>query len=165
MLFTGAALVLSAAPAAAQAVQQPVTGVAALAPAYPVQNGDLAIISGAPASGNTITVRGKGFAPGSQEELTVASQTIALGTFTANGSGTTTATVTLPSLEAGTHTLTMQGALAGGGTLILTADFTVGESLPTTGSNLPIRLAVMGAGLVAVGALLVSRRMRRHGWS
>lgn len=163
-LVCGGVLFLSAAPAGAQPAVQPVTALAAVAPAYPVERGSLSV-DGTPAPGNTVTVSGSGFAPGSEAEVTVASDIQSLGTFTADGSGAVTAEVTIPSLDEGSHTLTMEGSLAGGGTLILTATFSVGETLPTTGSNLPIRLAVLGAGLVALGALLVPRRMRRHGWS
>jgi hypothetical protein len=123
-------------------------------------------VDGTLAPGNTVTVTGAGFAPGSQAELTVASQPQSLGFFTANGSGTVTARVTIPALDPGSHTLTLTGPLPAGGTLILTADFTVGGALPRTGANLPIRAAVTGLVIAALGALLlVSRRTRRHDWS
>ena len=166
LLACGAALLLSAAPgSAAHPAAHDVAGVPALPAAYPVEHGALTV-DGTLAPGNTVTVTGAGFAPGSQAELTVASQPQSLGFFTANGSGTVTARVTIPALDPGSHTLTLTGPLPAGGTLILTADFTVGGALPRTGANLPIRAAVTGLVIAALGALLlVSRRTRRHDWS
>lgn len=106
---------------------------------YPVNGGGLGVSqNGSPtttvAPGSTVTLSGSGFAPGASIQITIASTPRLLATVTADGSGSFTATVTIPSgLEPGTHTLSATGASASGGTVVLTQQITLGSS--TSGSN------------------------------
>lgn len=65
-------------------------------------------------AGQSVTVTGSGFTPGETVQATVHSQSIDLGTFTADAEGDVTFEVTLPaSLEPGEHLLVLTGLSSG----------------------------------------------------
>lgn len=92
-----------------------------LAQEYPSRTGDLDTSSGAVvAPGETVTVRGSGFAPGAAVVVTIESDPIVLARTGADGTGAIAASAEIPiSLPAGSHTLKATGAAAGGGVLVL----------------------------------------------
>ena len=137
-------------------------------------------------SGNvdTVNVVLSGFTPGELVNVQVFSTPQELGTITANSAGAVSQTFTLPAgLPAGLHTVVATGETSG---LTASAQFTLtspsaapssatttapaavapSSSLPTTGINAALGVAV-GAGAIAFGGLLViaARRRRISGWS
>ena len=129
---------------------------------YPVTTGGLTVeqngqTTNPVAPGSTVTVSGEGFASGATVGLDIQSTPTSLGTTTAGGSGSISATVTIPSsISAGPHTISATGVSPSGATLVLSAQVTVAieGALPLTGGNM---LALVGAALAAtaVGWLLV----------
>jgi alpha-L-fucosidase len=65
--------------------------------------GQISVSTTNPLPGETITVTGSGFAPGSSVHLTLHTKVYDLGTFTANAQGSFTAHVTLPAGVYGKH--------------------------------------------------------------
>lgn len=138
-------------------------------------------------SGNvdTVTVDVSGFTPGEIINVQVFSTPQELGTMTANSAGAASQTFTLPAgLPAGVHTVVATGETSG---LTASAQFTLtspsaapasattttapaaaapSSSLPTTGINAALGVAI-GAGAIALGGLLViaARRRRISNWS
>jgi LPXTG-motif cell wall-anchored protein len=140
-------------------------------------------------SGNvdTVSVNLSGFQPGEIVNVQVFSTPQELGTITANSAGAVSQTFTLPAgLPAGLHTVVATGETSG---LTASAQFTLASptaapsstssttaeaaaaaapssSLPTTGIDAALGVA-LGAGAIAVGGLLVmaARRRRISSWS
>ncbi|MBV9950386.1 MAG: IPT/TIG domain-containing protein [Acidimicrobiia bacterium] len=134
--------------------------------------------------GGTLDVAGQGFDPGSEVTLTLHSDPIVLGTVTAGADGRFTATVMIPAVEPGDHTLVATGVNALGRPLSPEAPVTVSAgaepmasatagaapddassaaadgSLPKTGTD-PVGPLTTGVGLVVVGiGICVTRRRR-----
>ena len=148
-----------------------VTFVASTAQAqqYPVTTGglDTETIGGQDttnlAGGTPFRVKGGGYAPGSQVTITIESNPIVLGTFTANAAGNIDVTVTIPltGLAVGSHTIKATGTAPTGGTVVLSQTVSVTGvtqtpvtgQLPFTGaeSRLPF---VVGAALLGLGGVL-----------
>lgn len=142
-------------------------GVGTTGASYPTFQGTLTVQgSSTVAPGGQLTIGGGGYAPGATITMEAhSSAPVSLGTTTADGTGAFHTTVIVPtSLAPGAHTVTATGAAAGGGTLVLSAPFTVtgpGGALPRTGA--PVGVWVLGALLLlAAGstALLLARRHR-----
>ena len=138
-------------------------------------------------SGNvdSVDVVVSGFAPGEVVNVQVFSTPQELGTITANSAGAVNQTFALPAgLPAGLHTVVATGETSG---LTASAQFTLtspsaapvsattttapaaaapSSSLPTTGINASLGVAI-GAGAIALGGLLVmaARRRRVSSWS
>jgi LPXTG-motif cell wall-anchored protein len=99
-----------------------------------------------------------GFQPFEEVTLTMHSEPVVLGTFTADANGVVTAEFTLPAnVAAGEHTLVYEGAVT-----YFQESFTVtaaGPKLAHTGADVTVPLTVgLGLVLAGTGALVVSRR-------
>ncbi|QKW23323.1 hypothetical protein HUT16_33340 [Kitasatospora sp. NA04385] len=180
LLFVSGAALAAPAAAAAPAFDT----LAPVAGSYPVSNGTLTATSRTTglAPGSSVAVTGGGYQPGGTIELTLFSTPVALGTATADGSGTFKATVKLPADTApGTHTIQAVGPDARGGTRVDTltvevggngaADGKGGRHLADTGGAATASVGwsggeaagVAAAGVaLAVGAALTGRRMYRR---
>jgi LPXTG-motif cell wall-anchored protein len=110
-----------------------------------------------PAPGGTMQISGTGFPPNTPITVTVGGTTIT-GIVT-NGSGNWTATVPVPTTP-GVYTITATDGTTTTSTTVTVGGSTSGSGtggtvLPNTGSSSPMKLAPVGAGLVALGALIV----------
>jgi hypothetical protein len=149
---------------------------AAAAQEYPTTREEsLTVSDSSLAPGDSLSIEGRGFAPGSSATATLFSAPMEVGTFTADGSGTVRGEVTIPpSTSPGEHRLELAGSGADGGPLVLSAQLTItgegggsgsrqsgGGGFAFTGTSITA-LIVAGtllAGLGA-GAVVVSRRRR-----
>jgi hypothetical protein len=117
-------------------------------------------------NGQTVTVTVTGFAPFSKVKIVLQPGSVGLGTFTTNGSGAVTATLTVPKgLGAGAYTITASGVDANGAVRILSAPLTVksagsGSGLPFTGFELGAA-SLLGAGLLGAGTIAVASGRKR----
>jgi hypothetical protein len=115
------------------------------------------------APGDDVTVSGEGFQAGETIDGTLFSDPVDLGRTTADDDGTGALTFTVPDVEAGTHTVQLEGAESG---RIVTATLTItgttddaptggesGSRLPTTGS-LAAALAPWALAALVFGVLL-----------
>jgi LPXTG-motif cell wall-anchored protein len=102
--------------------------------------------------GGQLVLSGTGFPPNTPITITIdPGGTVITGVVTdANGNYTTT--ITAPT-GAGTYTITASGGGVTTSTTITVA--ASGPVLPNTGSSSPMKLAPVGAGFVALGALIV----------
>ncbi len=133
---------------------------------YPATTGTLNTSLTSVAPGDSVTVSGDGFLPGTPVQITIESTPTLLARVNADARGAIRATVTIPSgLEPGTHTLTATGANPSGGTLVLSRTITVtgggGSGLPLTGTNTALLVGLALAVLV-VGWLLIVLTQRHH---
>jgi hypothetical protein len=137
--------------------------VASAAAGYPPSTGTLTVSTTVVAPGGTDTASGSGCAAGAAVTVSlVPGGTLATATATSGGDFTTT--VTVPSTTAtGSYHLQSTCTAPNGGTLTLSAAITVQKSLPFTGANvlLPVAIAVL---LLAIGsvAVIFARRRPRH---
>jgi hypothetical protein len=120
--------------------------------------------------GQKITISGGGFQANKSLSITFTSTPVSLGTTTSNSSGRYSALVTIPSdATAGSHTITVSGPGAAGGTHNSVIGVTVlASSLPATGGE-PARdfraaLFLLAAGLLLVGAEVRALRPRGLFW-
>jgi len=113
-------------------------------------------------AGKSISVTGRGYQPGETVTFTLFSDPIALGSATADASGSFTYTATIPvTVAPGTHTLRVAGVLSGGlAERVLRVTAATAPGLPDPGLNVPgspgssdpmggtpgARLAATGAG-------------------
>jgi len=124
-----------------------------------------------------VSTNGGCFAAGSTVTITMASDPVTLGTATADANGTFSAPVPIPSnASVGEHTINATGPGAEGGTVSLTASFTVlahataaapgtapaQAALAFTGSSDTPIYAGVGIVLVVVGAVLLVITVRRR---
>lgn len=125
--------------------------------------------------GDVLRLGYTGFRPGEQVTVVLRSTPVTLGAFTADGAGTVTAEVTLPSdAAAGSHTLTFSGALSGDLVVLPLELDAAAAAAPSaratrpTGSPGSTALRSLSAGaaalLLAAGvlALVERRRTARH---
>lgn len=131
-----------------------VLGTAALAGAQ-AYSGATVTAPGTVVPGGSLTLSGSGFAPNTPVTITInPGGTVITGVVT-DGSGNWTTTNTAPT-GSGTFTATVTD-----GTTTATTNFIVGAasgggaSLPKTGTSNSLQFAEIGAGLVALGAVLV----------
>lgn len=150
-----------------------VTG--AVVPFIAVQQLDLQLgfAIGDRVSGSEATATAEGLEEGEAFDIVVRStpQTLAVGTVPAGG--TVTRTVTLPTLEAGWHSLTFTSTWAGGGAAVSRVWFQVGAdgtllrvsssapALANTGVDDPMSNLWIGATALLAGIGLVTLRRRR----
>jgi len=126
--------------------------------------------SSIPNAGST-TVMGTGWQPGTTVALTIASTPQSLGGATVQGDGTFSQAVTIPCLDAGTHTISGSGTDASGAANTVSTTVTVtgtcnanggnGGTLPHTGSN-SSGVITLASGLILLGAVLVIALNRRR---
>ncbi len=133
---------------------------------YPPSSADLTVSDSTPGVGQQISVAGSGFAPGANVVITFESTPVTLATVAADAGGAFSTVVTIPSnATPGVHTIKATGAGAGGGTLVLSAQVTVGGasggSLAKTGADNIFPLLLVAAGLVLVGGVLIVSVRRR----
>jgi hypothetical protein len=118
----------------------------------PLDTGDGPISSAAP--GQTLVVKGSGYAPYSSVTITIYSSPQVLATVQADAAGAFEQSVTVPAgLPAGTHSFVAAGVDANGKARALRLDVTVattsGGGLPITG---PAVIALFACGLVLIVA-------------
>lgn len=164
------AVVLMAAPAAAQQ--------------YPPAVNGLTVSCPTPQAGNTVDIQGQTFAGGSQVTFTLASQQAVIGTAVADSSGTVSAQgVTIPAATPdGVHTITATGQAPDGSPLSISTDITVtaggcvtgsggggsnpdtepSGSLPNTGSDSTTSLLQIGLALAAIGGIITAWAAKRR---
>ncbi|WP_084075507.1 leucine-rich repeat protein [Demequina sp. NBRC 110052] len=107
------------------------------------------------APGDSITVTGKGFAPGEELQLWFLSSPVLLTTVTADAAGTFAAEVTIPAeATAGTHHLEVRSASSEP----VSSEVEVAAVLATTGWNGTWTAASAAALLALGGALVLARR-------
>lgn len=138
---------------------------------YPVQRGDLNPSVSSTDPGDSVSIRGGGFAPGAEVVITLESRVVTLATVSADATGAIDVSVRIPAYAPpGSHTLKATGEAAGGGTLVLSAPISVGGGtdgpLAFSGAGSALLLVVTGLGLAVVGvgllfAGLTYRRVRR----
>ena len=108
--------------------------------------------AGAPTveAGQTMTVTGNGWKPGSTVTILLTGSSTPLGTATADANGAFSATVTIPSdTPAGTHTITISGTAADGSArTVQSGSITVTAILPATGSDTG-PLTLIGVALIS----------------
>lgn len=153
----------------------------AAAPTYPAQAPTLTLSATSILSGDTVTIAGSGFLPGSAATVTwtgsgalgaagrvpgMAAGTLQMGTrgLAADATGTISTGVRLTS--PGDHTITLAGTAADGSPVSLSATVTVnaaaaGDPLPHTGAPLLTYTAV-GLALVLLGGLVVLAVRKRR---
>lgn len=151
----------------------------ASAQTYPVEQGTLQLVdtsepSDAPStdevavveSGQSLTIEGGGFEPGSEVQIFIESEPILLAVTTADELGFISVTVTVPELatlaiEAGEHTVKAIGEGASGGTLVLAQPVLL--DTPSTDDGfpvLPVAAGAFAALAIVVGSYLFIRSTR-----
>ena len=113
--------------------------------------------------GSSITIGGRGYAPGARVVITAQSPETVLGTTTADATGSISGNVKL-SLDPGAHTITATGVAASGGTRVLSLTVVILGVAGLAASDANVGgLAVSGAAALAagVGLILVARRLGR----
>ena len=114
------------------------------------------------APGGSLTVRGDGFAGGSQVTIELHSAPIVLGSVTTDAAGAFVTTVNVPkAAPSGQHAVWAVGTAADGTPRVLKTPVGVGN-LPFTGAAAIVPLGVIGGLAVAVGGGMVFLR-RRNG--
>ncbi|MCZ7527328.1 MAG: hypothetical protein M5U14_13680 [Acidimicrobiia bacterium] len=131
---------------------------------YDQPDGPVEVPDSTPAPGQTMRVRGGGFAPYSQVTILIRSEPQVLATVQADGQGYVDAEITVPAdIPTGTHTLEIQGLDTDGEVRVLATPVDVGgtggSGLPRTGAAIG---AMVGAGLVLVTLGTVLTRLRRR---
>jgi len=141
---------------------------------YPPSACGLTLSASVGSAGDSLTVRGAGYAGNGSVSIEFRSQPVTIGTARADGTGAFITTVAVPAnATAGTHTVAGVGTNPNGSVRELTAQFVVqsgapvvsnqSQTLPATGSGSSVRSALVGAGLVALGAAAVgATRARRR---
>jgi alpha-L-fucosidase len=129
-----------------------------------------------PVAGEAVTIEVGGFAADSEVTITLHSDPIVLGTFTADGNGVVRATVNLPAGVSGSHDIVVSGFNALGAPVVATIPVSIsagpgggsgggdgggdgGGLLPRTGSN-TATIVALGGVLVVIGggATIITRR-------
>lgn len=146
------------------------------ASAYPVSQGSLAVSNASgPTStarpGESLTLSGGGFAPGATVTITLDPTPGSLRTIAADGSGSFTATIVVPTgTSSGAYNLKASGAAPAGGVVVLSKVMRIGATsgsgslpatLPFTGSQ-TARVVALGAVLTVGGAGMVLLGLRRR---
>ncbi|ANJ25557.1 LPXTG cell wall anchor domain-containing protein [Agromyces aureus] len=119
--------------------------------------------------GESFELEGAGFAADESVEVVLHSDPITVGALTADGSGTVSGALKVPTgAPEGSHTVVVTGTESGltakVGVTVAAAAGTAGAGaglLASTGTALPIAAATVALVLLAAGALLVIRRRRR----
>jgi len=131
------------------------TSTVALAQQYPPVSGNLTVNRTVVAPGSSVRVSGNNCASNAPVTLTLDGAPVAPTTADANGAFATT--ITIPTnASRGDHSLASSCASALGGTHVLGATVSVNTALPRTGSRNTIPILTLAAGLVVLGAVLVT---------
>lgn len=134
---------------------------------YPPSSPSVGTPSSNLTGGSSETISGSGWQPGSTIELMIASTPQSLGTATVASDGTFSAAVSIPCLEAGTHTITASGKAADGSARSVTTSVTVSACgatsgvLPHTGGNTSSLLTIVAVALLVGAALVIATSRRR----
>jgi hypothetical protein len=117
-----------------------------------------------PSKGGSVDVSCGGWMPGSDVTITLHSDPVTLGTFTADDDGNISASVTIPdSIDVGAHTLELTGVDTTGAPRTVTTTIEVSDggasSLPRTGAAIAALLGVATI-LFVVGTALSQARKR-----
>jgi len=153
--FAVTGLLLTAAPARA---------------AYPPDAPAIGTSSSSIQNGGSTTVMGTGWQAGTTVALTIASTPQSIGTASVRSDGTFSQDVSIPCLDAGTHTISGSGTGASGAANTASTTVTVtgtcgdpagGGTLPHTGSN-AAGVVTLASGLMLLGAVLVIAINRRR---
>jgi LPXTG-motif cell wall-anchored protein len=133
---------------------------------YPPSSPSVGTPSSNLTAGSSTTLSGDGWQPGSTVQLTIASTPQSLGSATVAGDGTFSATVSIPCVEAGTHTITASGTASDGSARSVSTTVTVGAcgasgTLPHTGGSTSSLLTIVAIALL-VGTVLVIAASRRR---
>jgi hypothetical protein len=137
-----------------------------LAQTYPPGAPSVGVSDAIVTPGESITVSGAGWLPGSLVDLTFESAPIALGTARVRADGTFSTTVTIPiAASPGTHFIVASGTAADGTQATATTTITVlaaggGAGAPGTGANLGAGILILAALLVVGVTALVGTRRR-----
>lgn len=141
----------------------------ALAQTYPPQKATCGVSDTSVSPGQQVTVSGDNWKPGSTVKLTLQPDGISLGQGSVGGTGSFSASVTIPSsVSAGSHSVQCSGVDAKGVAQVLGVSFSVlgagGGVLAGTGMNLSVGLGIL-LGLLVVGivTLVAGRRRARVG--
>lgn len=132
---------------------------------YPPDSPTVGAGSSNVAGGASTTLTGAGWQPGSTVTFALEGKT--LGTATVAGDGTFSASVSVPCVSAGSHTITASGTGSSGSAQSVTTSVTVTAcatttgTLPHTGSETSALLTIMSVSLL-VGAVLVIAATRRR---
>ncbi|HVE95017.1 MAG TPA: carboxypeptidase-like regulatory domain-containing protein [Acidimicrobiales bacterium] len=125
----------------------------------PPANGPASASTASAQPGDTITISGNGFQPGSNVDAVVYSTPVKLGQGRADGAGNISLRVTLPrNLTPGRHELQLQGVDSAGRTRVLNAFITIRGTLPRTGGQEPWQATLGLTLLVLAGLAVFSRR-------
>jgi LPXTG-motif cell wall-anchored protein len=140
--------------------------------AYPPDAPSIGTSSSSIQNGGSTTVMGTGWQAGTTVALTIASTPQSIGTASVRSDGTFSQSVSIPCLDAGTHTISGSGTGASGAantastTVAVTG--TCGDpanggtgTLPHTGSN-SAGVVTLASGLMLLGAVLVIAINRRR---
>lgn len=109
--------------------------------------------------GMTLKVKATGFKAGSTVTVKLRTGSVSLGTATADANGAVSIEVDLPAdLELGSHFIDVSGDAPDGSARKVSAEITVLDELPNTGSNGAMPVVLLGSILAGAGAVLVVRR-------
>jgi LPXTG-motif cell wall-anchored protein len=146
-------------------------GGSARAATYPPDAPTIGTSSSSIQNAGSTTVMGAGWQAGTTVALTIASTPQSLGTASVQSDGTFAQDVTIPCLDAGTHTISASGTDASGAANTVSTTVTVtgtcgagggsGGTLPHTGSNAS-GVVTLASGLILLGAVLVIALNRRR---
>jgi LPXTG-motif cell wall-anchored protein len=145
-------------------------GGSAGAATYPPDAPSIGTSSSSVQNGGSTTVMGTGWQTGTTVALTIASTPQSLGSASVQSDGTFSQGVTIPCLDAGTHTISGSGTGASGAANTASTTVTVtgacgpnggGGTLPHTGSNAS-GVVTLASGLILLGAVLVIALNRRR---
>ena len=103
--------------------------------------------------GGTMALSGTGFLPNAPITITINPGGVVVTGISSNGSGSFSASVTAPS-NAGTYTVSATDGVNTSSTSVVVSASGGGSALPVTGNSSSLPLAQLGAGLLAVGALI-----------
>ncbi len=108
-----------------------------------------------PDPGDELDVSGEGFEPNSTVEIFLMTDpAVSLGTFTAGGDGTFSATVTIPEEVGGDPDLEVRGSDGAGEPVTVVLALDIGGALPLTGIEMG-RIFASGAGFIILGCVLL----------
>ncbi|CAB4556352.1 MAG: hypothetical protein F2534_07385 [Actinobacteria bacterium] len=132
---------------------------------YIVGTGSVALSDPTPQPGQTVTVTAGGFAPNSPVAIVLGPGGTTLGTTTASGTGSVSATFVVPGSEAGGRTVVLSGTAPGGEPISRSVGVDVGgvaDDMPSSGGD-AAGVLVIAVGVLCAGALMwiVAARRRR----
>ena len=103
--------------------------------------------------GGTMALSGTGFLPNAPITITINPGGVVVTGISSNGSGSFSASVAAPS-NAGNYTISATDGVNTSSTSVVVSASGGGSALPVTGNSSSLPIAQLGAGLLAVGALI-----------